>query len=81
MSEACQQFQSKIRNFRIVQWRPSTTSRLRVTAAKRIAVERLEVFDANRRAAEMLASDEADIAELEEIEKAAKGRKKGCDDA
>ncbi|KND16181.1 2-hydroxyacid dehydrogenase [Pannonibacter phragmitetus] len=52
--------------------------RLRMDVAQKLAVERFEVFDANRRAAEALAADEADIAQLEEMEKAAKkGRKKG----
>ena len=35
------------------------------------------MFDANRRAAEALVADEADIAHLEKLEKAAKQRKKG----
>lgn len=35
----------------------------------------------NRRVAEALAADEADVAQLEEMEKAAKGRKKGGGDA
>ena len=40
------------------------------------------MFEANRRAVEALAADEADIAALEEMEKAArKGRKKGGGDA
>ena len=51
--------------------------RLRMDVAQKLAVERFEVFDANRRAAEALAADEADIAQLEEMEKAAKQRKKG----
>jgi len=51
--------------------------RLRMDVAQKLAVERFEVFDANRRAAEALAADEADIAQLEEMEKVAKGRKKG----
>jgi hypothetical protein len=55
--------------------------RLRMDVAQKLAVERFEVFDANRRAAEALAADEADIAQLEEMEKAAKERKKGRDDA
>lgn len=50
------------------------------TEGKR-SVERFETFDANRRAAEALAADEADIAQLEEMEKAAKGRKKESGDA
>jgi hypothetical protein len=46
--------------------------------AQHLAAERFEVFDANRRAAEAVAADEADIAVLEEMEKAArKGQKKG----
>ncbi|MFZ3032860.1 MAG: virulence RhuM family protein [Parvibaculum sp.] len=55
--------------------------RLRMDVAQKLAVERFEVFDANRRAAEALAADEADIVQLEEMEKAAKGRKKGGEDA
>ena len=56
--------------------------RLRMDVAQKLAVERFEMFDANRRAAEALAADEADIAQLEEMEKAAKkGRKKGGEDA
>lgn len=38
-------------------------------------------LNVNCRAAEALAADEADIAGLEELEKDAKGRKKGGDDA
>ncbi|WP_298128107.1 virulence RhuM family protein [Brevundimonas sp.] len=55
--------------------------RLRMDVAQKLAAERFEVFDANRRAAEALAADEADIAQLEEMEKAAKERQKGSDDA
>lgn len=56
--------------------------RLRMDVAQKLAVERFEVFDANRRAAEALAADEADIAQLEEMEKTAKERKKkGGEDA
>lgn len=55
--------------------------RLRMDVAQKLAVERFEAFDANRRAAEALAADEADIARLEEMEKAAKVRKKGGGDA
>jgi len=55
--------------------------RLRMDVAQKLAVERFEVFDANRRAAEALAADEADIAQLEEMEKAAKGQKKDGGDA
>ena len=52
--------------------------RLRMDVAQKLATERFEVFDASRRAAEALAADETDIAQLEEIEKAAKGRKGGA---
>jgi hypothetical protein len=56
--------------------------RLRMDVAQQLAAERFEVFEANRRAVEALAADEADIAALEEMEKAArKGRKKGGGDA
>lgn len=55
--------------------------RLRMDVAQKLAVKRFEVFDANRRAAEALAADEADIAQLEEMEKASKGRKKEGGDA
>ena len=55
--------------------------RLRMDVAQKLAVDRFEVFDASRRAAEALAADKADIAQLEEMEKAAKKRKKGGDDA
>lgn len=52
--------------------------RLRMDVAQKLAVARFEVFDASRRAAEALAADETDIAQLEEMEKAAKkGRKRG----
>ena len=52
--------------------------RLRMDVAQKLAAERFEAFDANRRATEALAADTDDIAQLEEIEKAAKkGRKKG----
>ncbi|WP_417799061.1 virulence RhuM family protein [Terasakiella pusilla] len=54
---------------------------LRMDVAQKLAAERYEVFDANRAKAEALAADKADIAELEEIEKSAKGRKKGGGDA
>lgn len=54
---------------------------LRMDVAQRLATERFEVFDANRRTAEAMASDEADIAQLEEIAKNVKGRKKGGGDA
>jgi hypothetical protein len=55
--------------------------RLRMDVAQKLAAERFEAFDANRRAVEALAADEADIAQLEDMEKAAKGRNKGGDDA
>lgn len=51
--------------------------RLRMDVAQKLAAERFEVFAANRRAAEAVAADDADIAALEELEKDAKGRKKG----
>jgi hypothetical protein len=51
--------------------------RLRMDVAQKLAVERFEAFDANRRVAEALSADEADIAQLEEMEKAAKRRTKG----
>ena len=50
---------------------------LQMDVAKKLAVERFEQFDAKRRAAEARAADEDDIAELEEMEKTANGRKKG----
>lgn len=50
---------------------------LRMDVAQKLVVERFEMFDANRRSAEALAADKADIAQLEEMEKAAKDRKKG----
>lgn len=54
---------------------------LRMDVAQKLAAERFEVFDAHRRAAEAVAADEADIAQLEAMEKDAKGRKKGGGDA
>lgn len=51
--------------------------RLRMDVAQKLAADRFEVFDANRRAAEALAADEADIARLEEMGKATKGQTKG----
>ncbi|GLS37826.1 2-hydroxyacid dehydrogenase [Mesorhizobium tianshanense] len=50
--------------------------RLRMDVAQKLATERFEVFDANRRAAEALAADATDIAQLEELEKAAEERNK-----
>ena len=44
---------------------------LRMDVAQKLAVERFEAFDANRRADEALAADEADLAELKEMEKVA----------
>jgi hypothetical protein len=55
--------------------------RLRMDVAQKLAVERFEAFDTKRRTAEALAADTDDIAQLEEMEKAAKRRKKRCDDA
>ncbi len=51
--------------------------RLRMDVAQKLAAQRFELFDANRRAAEALAADEADIVQLEEMEKVTKGRNKG----
>jgi hypothetical protein len=55
--------------------------KLRMDVAQKLAAERFEVFDANRREAEALAADADDIARLEEMEIVAKGRKKGSGDA
>ena len=55
--------------------------RLRMDVVLNLAAERFEIFDANRRAAGVSATDEADIAQLEEMEKVAKGREKGAGDA
>ena len=55
--------------------------KLQMEVAQKIAVERFEKFDANRRKAEAVAADEADIAQLEEMEKIAKKRKSGGEDA
>lgn len=51
--------------------------RLHMTVAKQLAAERFQAFDAKRRTAEALAADETDTAELEAMEKAAKGRQEG----
>ncbi len=51
--------------------------RRRMDVAPKLAAERFEALDANRRAAEALAADDADIPQLEEVEKAANGRKTG----
>lgn len=50
---------------------------LQMTVAKQLPAERFQAFDASRRAAEALAADEADVAELEAMEKAAKRRQEG----
>jgi hypothetical protein len=50
--------------------------RLRMDVAQTLAAERFEAFDAKRRTTEALAADADDIAQLEEMEKAAKRRKK-----
>lgn len=55
--------------------------RLRMDVAQKLAAERFEAFDASRRSAEALAADADDIAELEQIEKVARGRKKRGGDA
>jgi hypothetical protein len=54
---------------------------LRMDVAQKLASERFEVFDANRRAAEAMQADEDDIAQLEEVAKVAKGSRKGGEDA
>jgi hypothetical protein len=46
--------------------------RLRMDVAQQLAAERFEVFDAHRRTAEAVAADEADIATLEKMAKAAR---------
>lgn len=51
--------------------------KLRMDVAQKLAAERFERFDAKRRAAEALAADEDDIAQLEAMEKDAKGQRKG----
>ena len=50
--------------------------KLRADVAENLVLERYEIFDATRRAAEALAVDKADIAELEGMEKAAKRSQK-----
>lgn len=45
---------------------------LQMTVAQQLAAERFQAFDANRRATEAQAADEADVGELEAMEKAAK---------
>ena len=50
---------------------------LQMTVAKQLAAERFQQVDANRRAAEALAADEADVAELEAMETAAKRWQEG----
>ncbi len=54
---------------------------LRMSMAQKLAVEWLVAFDVNRRAVEALAADADHIDQLEEIENAAKGRKKRNGDA
>lgn len=51
--------------------------KLRMDVAQKLAAERFERFDAKRRVAEALAADDDDIAQLEAMEKAAKGQRKG----
>jgi hypothetical protein len=60
---------------------PTHAGRLRMDVAQKLAAERFEAFDARRRTAEALAADADDIAQLEEMEKAAKAGKKRGDDA
>jgi len=56
--------------------------RLRMDVAQKLAVEQFDVVDTNCRAADALSVEEADIAQLVELEEIAKsGRKKGRDDA
>jgi len=57
--------------------------KLRADVAEKLALERYESFDASRHEVARLAADEADIAELQDFEKAAakKRRKKGGEDA
>jgi hypothetical protein len=50
--------------------------RLQMEVAQKLAAERFEVFDTKRRKAEALAADADDIAQLEEMEKAARRRNK-----
>ncbi|AZG79027.1 virulence RhuM family protein [Methylocystis rosea] len=52
--------------------------RLRMDVAQKLAAERFEAFDAKRRAADALAADEVDIAELEDMERSTKKGKKGA---
>ncbi len=51
--------------------------RLRMDVAQKLVVERFEVFDAHRRAVEVLTADAEDIAELEDMAKVTKIRKNG----
>lgn len=46
--------------------------KLRMDVAQKLAAERFEIFDAQRRAAEAVAADDDDITQLEEIERASK---------
>jgi hypothetical protein len=60
---------------------PTHAGRLRMDVTQKLAAERFEAFNASRRAVKALAADADDIAQLEEMEKAAEGRKKGRKDA
>jgi hypothetical protein len=57
--------------------------KLRAEVAEKLALERYASFDAARREAARLAADEADIEDLQDVEKAAarKRRNKGSEDA
>lgn len=57
------------------------TGRRRMEVTQGLAVERFVVLDANRHAAEALAADEGDIAQLEHMEIVPKGPSKGAKDA
>lgn len=59
----------------------SRVRRLRMGVAHKLVAERFGVFDTKRRAAEAVAADEADIAQLEVLERVAKGRKNGGSNA
>lgn len=61
----------------MAEWADKLDAFLSFNEREKLAAERFEAFDTNRRAAETLAADEADITQLEEMEKAVKGRKKG----
>lgn len=51
--------------------------KLRMDVVQKLAMERFEKFDANRRAAEAVSADENDLAELEDLEKRTSQQKKG----